>query len=105
MDFIYNPRESRTTELLQYLVEKKINNANRLFEECRSYPLGPEDKKVVALKYINNLFNIKNDYCNEVTGLDSYTRELVLNTMVKYNLSSVEVKSYIENSIEASIEL
>lgn len=105
MDFKYNPCKSRNTELLRYLVENKINTANKIFEERKSYPLGPEDKKFIALEYINNLFNIKKGYCSEVIGLDSYTRELALNTMARYNVTSTEVNNYIESNMEGGLGL
>ena len=100
MDLQYNPSESRTAELLQYLVEKKLNTANEIYGEYKTWPRDRELTKTIGLTYINNLYNIKNLYNDEVIGLDKGIKGLVLNTMEEMKITSMEVNEYIENCLE-----
>lgn len=100
MDLQYNPSESRTAELLQYLVEKKLNTANEIYGEYKTWPRDRELTKIIGLTYINNLYNIKNLYNDEVAGLDQGIKGLVLNAMVEMKLNSGEVSSYIKENNE-----
>ena len=102
---IYRENNMRTAEITEYLVEKKLDRAEDIYEEYMSYPRSREDTRLIGLAYINNLYNINSMYKVSVTGLNEHIKGIVRDTMEELNIPSKEVSKYIDRHNKKELTL